>query len=48
MPLTGTCMCGHPSSVHTDNGGCAAKFTNYKGEQVQCNCTFFCDKGDPD
>jgi hypothetical protein len=47
VPLTGICMCGHPSSLHTGNG-CSAKFVNPKGEQVTCSCPFFMDKGDPD
>lgn len=41
---SGICMCGHSSSLHTDGGGCAAKFVNAKGEQVTCSCTFFVDK----
>lgn len=44
-PLTGVCMCGHTSSMHTNNGGCAAKYINHLGKQVVCPCTSFCDKG---
>lgn len=48
VPLTGICMCGHPSSLHTDGGGCAAKFVKGKGEQEQCSCSYFVDKGSKD
>lgn len=50
MPLTGTCMCGHTSSMHTGpGGGCEAKFLNpHTREPDQCRCTGFCDRGDPD
>lgn len=45
-PLTGTCMCGHTSSLHTGSGGgCEAKYTNHLGKQVVCPCTGFYDKG---
>lgn len=48
MPLTGVCMCGHTSSLHTAaGGGCAAKFTDRTGKQVECSCTGFCDSGAP-